>query len=91
MASIHKWDKNRAGLESESWYAKNLFTSNLKNNIPDEVPNENGVYEGVVGAVVNGTAVATIDDFGYTPDKVKMLRYTVPQVNFGQVLKRDLF
>ncbi|KAF8355244.1 hypothetical protein PRIPAC_96867 [Pristionchus pacificus] len=50
----------------------------------DEVPNESGVYEGVVGTVVNGTADATIDDFGYTPDKVKMHRYTVPQVNFGQ-------
>ncbi|GMT07710.1 hypothetical protein PENTCL1PPCAC_29884, partial [Pristionchus entomophagus] len=50
----------------------------------DEVPNANGVYGGVVGSVVNGSAAATIDDFGYTPDKVKMLRYTVPQINFGQ-------
>lgn len=65
------------------WF--NHFASSLRTNITDEVPNESGVYEGVVGTVVNGTADATIDDFGYTPDKVKMHRYTVPQVNFGQV------
>ncbi|GMT35131.1 hypothetical protein PFISCL1PPCAC_26428 [Pristionchus fissidentatus] len=53
-------------------------------DVSDEVPDENGTYQGVVGSVVRGFGDATIDDFAYSSDKVKLLRYAVPQTNFGQ-------
>lgn len=72
-------------MDSISLMVRNWLNSNTICLLSEDFPDANGSYVGVIGAVQNGIADATIEDFFLDREKIRKFHLTLPFVTMTMV------